>query len=310
MGLVGCLGAAWAQQRGGAEAAVLEGRADEAIQMLRTQLAVSSGDARAHLLLCRVLLAEELADQAVAECEQAAEGSPRDSEAQLWLGRAYGAKATAANPLVAFPLARRVRGAFERAVELDGNNGPALSDLGQYYVQAPAIVGGGAEKARALAERMMPGQPARAHRLLGQLAEKTGDLRTAEAEYRAAGSSPGALVDLAQFFLSHGRPEDALAAVRAAVAADRTHGPEVVDAAQILVEANRARDLAVSLMRQYLQSAAKTDAAPAFRVHVLLGDALARVGDSRGAAAEYVAARGLASGYRVAQRAPGTGHGG
>lgn len=305
------MGVARAQQPvGAAEAAVLEGRADDAIRMLRARLALNGGDARAHLLLCRVLLAEEMAEEAVAECDRAAAGAPGDSETQLWLGRAYGAKASAANPLVAFPLARRVRLAFERSVQLGPNNGPALSDLGQYYVQAPAIVGGGADKARALAARMMPGQPARAHRLLAQLAEKTGDGRTAEAEFRAAGISPGSMVDLAQFFANHGRPDDALAAVRAAVAADRTHGPELVDAAQILIAANRARDLAVNLMRQYLQSPARTDAAPAFRVHVLLGDALARAGDGRGAAAEYAAARGLASGYKPAQRAPGAGHGG
>lgn len=288
---------------------MLEGRADDATRMLRAQVAVNGGNARAHLLLCRVLLAEELADGAVAECDNAAAEAPGSSETQLWLGRACGAKASAANPLMAFPLARRVRSAFARAVELDPSNGPAMSDLGQFYVQAPAIVGGGAEKARALAARMMAGQPARAHRLLAQLAEKTGDARTAEAEFRDVGGSPEALVDLAQFLANHGRPDDALAAVRAAMA-DRTHGPEMVDAAQILIAANLARDVAVNLMRQYLASPAKTDAAPAFRVHVLLGDALAGAGDSRGAAAEYAAARRLASGYKAAQRTPGAGHGG
>ncbi len=264
-------GVIWAQQSAVAEAAVREGRADDAIRLLETQLAANEEVARAHLLLCQVFLAEDLANEAATECDKAAAAAPTDSDTQLWLGRAYGAKASAANPLVAFPLARRVRAAFERAVQLDPSNGPALSDLGQYYVQAPAIVGGGEDKARTLAARMMARYPARAHRLLGQLAEKMADERTAEAEYRAAGGSPSALVDLAQFLESHGRPDEALTAVRAAVVADRTHGPEMVDAAQILLASHRARELAISLMRQYLASPAKTGAAPAFRVHVQLG---------------------------------------
>ena len=304
-----CLAVGQAQM-GGAEAAVLEGRADDAIRMLRSQLAGNAGDARAHLLLCRVLLAEELPDDAAAECDKAAAAAPGDSGTQLWLGRAYGAKASAANPLAAFPLARRVHAAFERAVQLDPNNGAALSDLGQYDVQAPAIVGGGVDKARALAGQMMASEPERARRLLAQIAMKAGDLETAEAEFRAAGRSPGAMVDLAQFYAGHRRPDDAAATVRAAMAGDRTHGPEMVDAALVLLQAQRARELAMSYLRQYLESAAKTDAAPAFRVHVVLGDALAAGGDSRGAAAEYAAARALASGYRAAQRSPAAAHGG
>lgn len=297
----GVSGRAQADADAAGERALLEGRADEAVRMLRTAMSANGNDARAHLLLCRVYLSEESTDQAVAECEAAATLAPRSSDAELWLGRAIGAKASAVNALYAFQLARRVRAAFERAVELDPSNGPAMSDLGQFYVEAPSVVGGGLDKARALAARMRT-MPARMHRLLAQVSEKASDLASAEAEYRSAGASPEALVDLAQFFANHGRTDEAVATVRAAVAADQSHGPATVDAAMLLKQVKRSPDVAIAWLRQYLESPARTDAAPAFQVHVALGDLLTAIGDIRGARAEYAAARSLASGYGPARK--------
>ena len=279
------------------EAALLAGRADDATRLLRSQLAEHPEVARTHLLLCRVLLSEGLRDPAATECEAAATRDSSSSETQMWLGRAYGAKAAAANPLLAFPLARKVRTSFERAVALDPSSGPAISDLGEFYVQAPGVVGGGIDKARSLAARAMTSQPVRAHRLLAEIAERAGDLKTAEAEYRKAGASPPALLDLAQFFQTHHQPDQALTAVRSALAEDRLHGPELVDAAHILTKASRAPELAQTCLELYLASPARSDAAPAFRVHIQLGDLLAAKGDSDGAQAEYAAARALASAY-------------
>lgn len=74
--------------------------------------------------------------------------------------------------------------------------------------------------------------------------------------------------------------------------------------AALVLAAQRSREVAEGYLRQYLRAGAKTDAAPAFRVHVVLGDALEAGGDHRGAMAEYAAARALASGYRAAQCDP------
>ena len=76
-------------------------------------------------------------------------------------------------------------------------------------------------------------------------------------------------------------------------------------AAHILLASHRGPDVAISLTRQYFASPAKTGAAPPFRVHVQLGNALAAAGDNQGAAVEFAEARLLASGYRAAQRGPG-----
>jgi uncharacterized protein HemY len=165
------------------------------------------------------------------------------------------------------------------------------------------------DKANALAARMMPSFPAAAHRLLARIADADNDLTTAESEFkRAVGvqGSPEAWIDLAQFYQTHARPDDAVSAIKSGLAADRTHGPVLVDAASILTEAHRQPDLAERCLRDYLASRAKSDAAPAFKVHLQLSRLLAARGDTRGATHEADAAAALAPSFaRTARPAQG-----
>lgn len=276
-----------------ANLALQQGRAEDASNLLHAWLAQHPSDPAAHLLLCRNFYAQHLIEPAVSECEAAAAAAPDNSQIQLWLGRAYGSKASAANPLVAFAIARKVRDAFERAVHLDPNNIPAASDLGEYYIQAPAIVGGGSGKARDLAARLstlhQPAAESLNHRLLALLAEKENDLTTAESEFKRATATniPGAWIDLAAFYAQHSRPDAAADAVHTALTLDRIHGEILVDAASVLTEASHEPDLARRLLRQYLASPAMSDAQPAFRVHMQLGRLLDRSGDTSAAHQEY-----------------------
>jgi len=290
--------------------ALMDGRVEDAASMLR---AANPADATAHQLLCRVFYAQDLADDAIHQCELAASAQNipdiQASDNHLWLGRAYGMKARHAGPIAGFSLARKVQDNFAHAVDLNPANVAALSDLGEYDVAAPFIVGGGDEKAQALAARMMPRFPAAAHRLLARLADANNDLPTAEAEFKRAVSvqgAPEAWIDLAQFYQTHSRPDDTLAAIKSGLAADHSHGPVLVDAASILAEAHRAPDLAERCLRDYLASQAKSDAAPAFKVHLQLGHLFAARGDSTDANLELQAAAALAPAFaRKARTAQG-----
>src|SRR5205823_5779823 len=146
-----------------ANAFLQQGRVDEAADCLRQILAANARDAQARQLLCRVYYAQEMADNAIHECLLAVSDDPASSDNQVWLGRAYGLKASHANPLSALNLAIKVRVAFECSAQLDPGNVHALSDLGEFYVQAPALIGGGLDKAQTLAIRMQPHFPAQAH---------------------------------------------------------------------------------------------------------------------------------------------------
>jgi tetratricopeptide (TPR) repeat protein len=181
-----------------------------------------------------------------------------------------------------------------------------MSDLGEYYVAAPAIVGGGLDKAQRLAQQLQPYSVARYHRLLAEIADKKKDTATAEAEYRmaaTAGKTPEAFIDLGQFYQGKGQPDKAVSAVQAGIEADRGRDSVLVDAASILTAANRSPELAERLLREYLSSPTKSDGAPAFKVHLQLGDLLLKRGDVAGAHHEYAAALALASNYVPARKA-------
>lgn len=291
-----------------AEASLKRGRVDEAAAMLKQILKKDPHLAYAHQLLCRVYYAEDRADAAVTECERSVSDDPSRSDTEVWLGRAYGMKASQINMLSAFVVARKVAASFERAVELDPSNVQAMSDLGQFYAAAPAIVGGGLDKAQALAPRLIALSPAKGHRLLGMIAQKKKDAATAEAEFKeaaAVGKSPDAWVDLAQYYQQQGQVDKAVAALEASVQVNRTKNNSLVDVASILTDLHRRPDLAEKALRDYLASPARTDEAPAFKVHLQLGDILKKRGDTDGAKREYASALALASSFGPARKAAG-----
>ncbi len=83
------------------------------------------------------------------------ETDPLSSEYHHWLGKSYGRLAEKSNLLKAYDLSKKTRVELERAVELDNTNIDALSDLKEYYTQAPSFLGGGKDKARAIDERIV-----------------------------------------------------------------------------------------------------------------------------------------------------------
>ena len=289
-----------------AYALLMRGHLEEASNQLHQSLSVNPADGVAHLLLCRDNLAQDRTDAAVAECQAAVNALPASSEAEMWFGRALGAKASH-NPLSGLSLAKRVHAAFERAVLLDPHDVLATSDLGEFYLGAPGVVGGSADKATSLANALLPQAPAKAHRLLALIAEKDhSDLATAEAEYKLAvdaGHTPEAYSDLALFYQRHKRYDDMLAAAKQALAADTRHGPVEVDVASILTDGKRAPDLAIAALRAYLGSPNQTDEAPVPRVRVQLGTLLLKRGDKAGAKYEFTTAAALAPDYEAAQKA-------
>ena len=288
-----------------ANIALQQGRVDNAASILKSNLATQPKDALSHQLLCRVFYAQEMADPAIHECELAVYNDPANSENHLWLGRAYGMKASHSNPVNAFVLARKVRDEFERSVQLDPQAPRAASDLGEYYISAPSIVGGGADKAQALITRIEPTFPMYSHRLRALLAEKNGDDAAAEKEFKSAiavSNAPTAWIDLAAFYQRHAKPDQAVAAIQSALASS-PQDAVLVDAASILSDAHRSPELAEHLLMDYLNSPAKTDEAPAFKVHLQLGQLLALRGDAVGAHSHFAAALALASSYPPARKA-------
>src|ERR1700680_134621 len=159
------------------------GRVDDAIQTLKQQISHSPTDAEANNLLCRAYFMVEEWDHGISACERAVNLAPQNSLYHLWLGRIYGEKADHVGFLSAAGLAKKVRTEFERAVELSPNSWEARTDLAEFYLEAPGVVGGGKEKALAQAELLATLNPAMAHWVKGRVAEKNKDNATAEKQF-------------------------------------------------------------------------------------------------------------------------------
>ena len=279
------------------------GRADGALQSLNAALASDPNDAEARNLRCRVYYQEEQWDQAISDCEAAVGLAQSNSNFHLWLGRAYGQKASRASLLSAYPLARRVHAEFEQAAKLDPRNAEALADLGEFDVMAPSVVGGGMVHAEAVAQQLGKVNPAGALTLVARMAESKKDYGSAEAALKDAirkSSHPAdAWMDLASFYRRRGRLDEMVQAAHTGVSLDLKHGTATVDAASNLALAGREPQTAIEWLRQYLQSNAQSEMAPTFVVRAQLAQLLRKQGDVEAAQEQLAAVRALASGYRV-----------
>jgi tetratricopeptide (TPR) repeat protein len=279
------------------------GRFDDAIQTLQVQISQTPADAQSYNLLCRAYFMMEEWDRGIPACERARNLDPQNSLYQLWTGRIYGEKADRAGFLSAAGLARKVRSAFERAVELDPRNWEARTDLAEFYLEAPGVVGGGKDKARAQADALLPLNPAMAHWVAARIAEKNKDAVAAEREYRAAviasHSGARAWLDLASFLRRANRFREMEQALQNLESSPLDHPPSLMDGANMLLRTGRDLPLAVRLLRRYLSS--PVEEGPAFKAHDLLGKLLEKQGDWQAAAEEYRAALSLAHNYRWAQ---------
>ena len=89
-------------------------------------------------------------DKAVKTMEKTVEKEPSNAIYHLWLGRAYGERAD--NRLWPLNDARRLLSEFKKAREISPDSIGIRFDLLEFYAQAPGIVGGGEDKARAEAD--------------------------------------------------------------------------------------------------------------------------------------------------------------
>ncbi len=282
------------------------GRVDDAITTLSGQINSAPNDAASYNFLCRAYFAVNNWDRAISACEKAVTLAPNNSEFHLWLGRTYGEKADASSFFTAAGLAKKVRTEFERAVALDPKNAIGRTDLAEFYLEAPGIVGGGQDKARAQAEALSKLDPAKAHWVTGRIAEKNKDAATAEREYRAAiGESHGgasAWLNLALFYRNTKRFDEMQDALKHATAAPIDRADVLVDAASTLLRTNRDLPFAVQLVQRYLASHT-VEQAPPFKAHYLLGNILEKQGDKQGAAKEYQTALAMAKDFGRAREA-------
>jgi tetratricopeptide (TPR) repeat protein len=279
------------------------GRVDETIKVLDKQIHTLPTP-EAYNLLCRAYFELDDWDAGIPACEKAVSLAPDSGLYHLWLGRIYGEKADHVNFLKAAGLAGKVRREFERAVQLMPDSWAARTDLAEFYLEAPGIVGGGEDKARAEASDLMGLDPGMAHWVLARIAEKKKNWDEAEREYRAeiAASHGGARawVNLAGFYRHVNRVGDMVQALRTMEKQPLDRPAALMDGANLLLRNGRDYPLAIQLVQQYLSSAPDEEW-PAFKAHEVLGELLEKQGNRKAAADQYRAALAMAHDFKRAQ---------
>jgi tetratricopeptide (TPR) repeat protein len=126
----------------------------------------SPRSAPAWIALARVRIEAGQAEAAIAAAEKATQLAPADAQAFRWLGNAYGQRIGQVGMFGKLSLAPKLRAAFERAVQLDGDLLEARFALVDFYMMAPGAIGGDAGKAQAQATQIARRDPAQ-----GELAQ-------------------------------------------------------------------------------------------------------------------------------------------
>jgi len=219
--------------------------------------ALDGKDAAAYALLGKAYFMEGQYKQAVANLQKAVGADSLNSDYCDWLGKAFGREAEESTFLSALGYARKTVRAFERAVELDPSNSEALSDVFEYYLQAPGIVGGGLDKAENVARRFASLNTAEYHWACARLAVQRKDFEVAEREFRAALQAEpkevGRALDLAGFLSSRGRYDEGEALFRAAGENHPKSAKVLYARAAAYIQTKRKLDQAEVLLDRYLE---------------------------------------------------------
>jgi tetratricopeptide (TPR) repeat protein len=233
----GTLMADEAADMAGARALFGTGRFPEARRAFEGLLAADPSNPEIHYYLGRLAIERRDAAAAVRELEKAAELAPASAPIHEALGDAYGRAAEKAGVLGSYALARKCLAEYKRAVSIDPRNVEARERLLEFYYRAPAIIGGGADKAAGQAAAIESIEPGRGSRAFANLyiADGKYDLALAELD-KALRTAPGdyaTLYDVGRLAATSGQHLDrGLASLRLCIKMEPPKGAPPHSAAQ------------------------------------------------------------------------------
>jgi len=198
--------------------------------------------------------------------ERAQALAPMNAEYALWLARSYGRRAERAGWMTAGFYASKTRQYLEKAVALNPHYNEALNDLFDYYLEAPGFLGGGFDKAQAVALRIRERSPAEYQFAEAQLAEKRKEYPVAEEHLRRARElaprDVGRVIDLASYLARRGRMEESETIFAQAEKLAPDDPRTAFARAKIYVEHKRKLADAQMLLQKYLRAAVTPDDPP------------------------------------------------
>lgn len=230
-------------------------------------------------------------DRAADQFENAVAGDDGNAAYHFQLGQAYGARAQHANPFKQALLVRKVKREFDRAVQLDPGLLDARVGLVTFYLLAPGMLGGSADKARAEAGEMRRRNPYRGGIAFAQIArhekDDAGAVRELDALTRQYPDSVWPYVALATGYEERKMWPDAWAAVERLGRA-RPDAP-VVDYAvgRLAAESGQQLDRGAAALARYVRTTPQAGDPPLATAHLRLGTIYEQQGKKEAAHAEF-----------------------
>jgi len=249
------------------------GKFAEAQDIAQKAIAADPKDAEAQYYLGVVLIEQDNYADATPQFEKAVALAPNISKYHRGLGDAHGLAALHAGLFHKLGLAKKSKAAYEKAVELDPASVNARASLINYLWQAPAIAGGGKDKAFAQIDELEKINPpaGRAQRLAYCIKDKN------------------------------------YAAARALLASELAANPDnylaLYQTGQIAALSGENPDAGAAALQRCLALAPPNDAPGHANAHYQLGLIAERKGDKPAARASYQAALTLAPDFKEAKTA-------
>ncbi|MGH9499193.1 MAG: tetratricopeptide repeat protein [Terriglobales bacterium] len=231
-----------------------QGHYKRAQPLLAERLKANPNDAQTWCEMSKVSVAFERWDEAIQQAEKAVALDPtkKNAEFRAALADAVVSKLSAsqAGMFTKLSLARRFRQEAEQALQLDPNNLDAASDLLEFHLEAPSIVGGDKQKALEIADRMVRANPVRGYLLQLEIAthdkKPAGQLESlVQQAIKADPMLYYARTQAAYFYISQGGPAltKAEEQARQAIRLDPSRGPGYVALATIYAQQARWKEL-------------------------------------------------------------------
>jgi len=225
-------------------------------QSLKVLLAMPSRNGADYALMGRNYYMEGEFKKATEALENAVTLEPANAEFALWLARAYGRRAESSSPFTAPGFASKSRQFFEKSVKLNPANLEAQADLFEYYLEAPGFLGGGFEKAEAVAGQIARISPAEGYAVRARLAERRKEYGHAEEQLRraieVAPQQVGRFLDLARFLVRQGRFQEAEQNLARAEQVAPNSPKFIFGKAEIYIKAHQKLDVAKELLKHYM----------------------------------------------------------
>ena len=151
-------------------------------------------------------------------------------------------------------------------MELNPHNIEALNDLLEYYMDAPGMLGGSFEKAKATATKIAAVDPAEGHYALATLLEKHKEMAGAEEHLRRAielaPHQVGRFIDLARLLAKQGRYQESDQSFARAEQLAPDSPKLMYERADVYIKSGRNLEIARDLLKRYLSATVTPDDPP------------------------------------------------